>query len=92
MHPRKVEGIRQEDLPEDESVLVDPARERALVLNAIGTIVWELCDGSRTVASMAALIAQQVPGHDVQAIHKDVEAFVAKLVEEGFVQAGFVQS
>jgi PqqD family protein of HPr-rel-A system len=43
---------------DDEVVLYEPASAQTYVLNATGAYVWHLCDGSRTLESIAGLVAE----------------------------------
>ncbi len=45
-------------LSQNELILYDNGQDRPYVLNTTGMIVWEMCDGSHTVKSMAEEIAQ----------------------------------
>ena len=54
MRPRLVEGTVRGELTDGEVVLSVGGGERALILNAVGDAVIELCDGSRTIAEIAA--------------------------------------
>ena len=87
MKPRLISGAVRGELTDGEVVLSVGGGERALILNAVGDAVVELCDGSRTIAEIAAVLNEtlQVPqGVDVA---RDVGAVVDELVRAGFVEA-----
>jgi len=56
-------------------------------LNLVGGMIWERCDGSRSVAEIAAELAVEfeVPGDELLA---DVAQFVDDLAERGWLQHG----
>ncbi len=64
-----------------EGVLVDP-RQGIRVLNAVGTRVWTLADGRRTVADLAQSIASEYDV-DPERAQADVAAFCDDLVTRG---------
>jgi pyrroloquinoline quinone biosynthesis protein D len=58
--------------------------ERGLLLNHTATAILELCDGTRTVAEIAAALRERYPRAD----ESQVAAFLARLRERGLVVAG----
>jgi len=50
------------------------------VLNPVGTRIWELCDGSRSVRQIAEAIAAEFEVTLEQALH-DVEEFLGSLAQ-----------
>jgi hypothetical protein len=58
-----------------------------VILNAVGDAVFELCDGSRTVAEIAGFLkgVLQVP-EDID-VARDVGAVLDELVRAGLVEA-----
>jgi len=67
---------------EDEAVIVTAASGTVKVLNDVGARIWELADGRRTVADIAATIATEYAVDPAQA-QTDTLAFVAELVRRG---------
>ena len=49
-------------------------------LNEVGSRIWELCDGARTVADIARALAEEFEVEDADA-QEDAAAFVAQLAE-----------
>jgi hypothetical protein len=45
----------------DETLIYDLDRHQAHSLNASAAVVWENCDGTRTIADLAALLPQSLP-------------------------------
>lgn len=87
VRPRLVDNVTRSELTDNEVVVSLRGGERALILNAIGDAVLDLCDGSRTVEEIAAFLRANltVPaGADVAA---DVRAVVEELAQAGVVVA-----
>lgn len=78
----------------DEIVLVAPYRQgddsdnegrnQALTLNSSGRAIWELCDGTRSTADIAALLADR-HGVDRNLLESQVGQALAELSRQGFV-------
>jgi hypothetical protein len=62
-----------------EAVVVLPEQGRVKVLNEVGARVWELADGSRTVAEIVAILAREYAA-DPGLIEQDVLVFLNQLV------------
>ena len=56
-----------------------------IVLNPVGTMVWEAVDGERTVEAIADLLAPEFEEVYPDRLREDVEAFVAELRKLDFV-------
>lgn len=87
VRPRLASQVVRGELTEGEVVVSLRGGERALILNATGDTVLDLCDGSRTVEEIAAFLAENLtvpPGADVA---RDVAAIVDELVRAGVVEA-----
>jgi hypothetical protein len=54
--PRQARGVAGRTV-DDEAVLIHPEQGKVRVLNSVGARLWELADGERTIAEMAAVIA-----------------------------------
>lgn len=67
-----------------EAVIVSPEDSTLHTLNEVGTLVWEAADGVTPFADIAARICER---YDVEApvAERDLETFVAKLIEQGLV-------
>ena len=65
-----------------EAVLVHPGQGRVRVLNPVGARLWELADGGRDIAALAAALVAE---YDVspERAEADVLAFCADLVRRG---------
>jgi hypothetical protein len=82
--PRKSERIAARAVDGKAVVVVLDAR-KLHTLNAVGTRVFELCDGVRDVSAIAAQIAVEF---DVAAeiAERDAVAFLTRLIAEGAVE------
>lgn len=70
----------------DSEVVVYQPRERMLtVLNSSAALVWEFCDGSRTVAELVARVASEV-GVGAGDIETDVAAFLQDARARGLIR------
>jgi len=66
----------------DEVLLYHPADTRTVYLNRAASLVWKLCDGTRTVADITALLRGSYP-ESVDTINSDVELALDQFVENG---------
>jgi pyrroloquinoline quinone biosynthesis protein D len=79
--PRLGRGVRMRyDKARDRHVLLLP--ETVVVLNATGTAILELCDGTRTVAGIVAALRERYGEVPEEQVH----AYLAKLVERRHVE------
>jgi hypothetical protein len=67
-----------------EAVLLLPTKGEVKVLNEVGARIWQLADGTRTIAEIAAVISTEYAVQPAQA-EADTLAFVAELAERGIV-------
>jgi hypothetical protein len=86
MRPRRHPNLQAEDLPSGETVVVRPEDGKAVVLNAMGGVVWGLCDGRRAVEEIAAFICTEVPGASLDSVTRDVVALAQQLASAGLVE------
>lgn len=76
-------GVRcHYDKVRDTEVLLGP--ERVLMLDGVGKAILERLDGERTLQDVSAALAQDYAA-PLDVITPDVTAFVADLVDKGFV-------
>lgn len=68
-----------------EAVVSNPDTGCDYTLNSVGTAVWELLDGHRPLAAVAAAVAEsfEVPQSTVR---RDLLALLARLEAEGLVE------
>jgi hypothetical protein len=70
---------------EGEAVLLDLQGRRVLGLNRVGSFVFPLLDGARTVGGLAASVAERF-GVEVRRAEADLRVFLAQLAKRGFVE------
>lgn len=70
---------------DDGVVVVSPQEGQVRVLNKVGTTIWGLIDGRRTVTDLAAALVEQ---YDVplEEARRDLRTFLAELTERGLLQ------
>ena len=81
---RRASGYRIEKL-DDELLLYNPAQTRVIALNGSAALVWQLCDGARSPAEIAALIGEAYP--EAGSVAADVDELLSTLRKAGAVEA-----
>ncbi len=81
----RVSGRCAWQVVEGEAVLLDLQGRTLLGLNRTGSFVLPLLDGNRTVAALAAMVAERF-GVEVRRAEADLRAFLAELARRGFVE------
>ena len=76
VRPRLVDHIMRGELTEGEVVVSLRGGEKALILNAVGDAVLDLCDGSRTVDEIAAFVRANMTVPPEADVSRDVHAVV----------------
>ena len=73
-HPRTASRVFGE-----EAVVISPAENIVRMLNPVGSRIWELCDGTRTIDQIALALAEEF---DVDLAHarQSATAFVTELI------------
>lgn len=85
LRPRPAPGM-QIEVMEGEGILYHPAHNQVTHLNRSAVLVWQLCDGTRRVEEIVALLAAAYP-ESTAAIARDVHATVDQLLRLGCLQA-----
>ena len=80
---RRANGYRIEKL-DDELLLYNPAQTRVIALNDTAALVWQLCDGARSPAEIAALIVEAYP--EAGSVAADVDELLSTLRRAGAVE------
>src|SRR5689334_19583854 len=75
--PRQHPEVETHVLPDGTCLLFDNRTEMGHVLNALGALVWDYCDGSSTVDEIAIEVAGLLP--DVQGIQDQIAQLVTEL-------------
>ncbi|MDH3637142.1 MAG: PqqD family protein [Gammaproteobacteria bacterium] len=68
----------------DEVLLYHPAHTRTVYLNHAASLIWRLCDGTRTVAEIITLLRDSYP-ESADTIESDVESVLNQFAEHGAV-------
>ncbi len=81
--PLPASGYHIETL-DGELLLFDPASDQILQTNQSGALVWQLCDGQRTVADIRDILAAAYPD-DAPSIIQDVPDILAAFAQHGAI-------
>jgi coenzyme PQQ biosynthesis protein PqqD len=81
--PQRRAGYRLEAI-EDEVLLFHPGQTRILYCNQTASLIWQLCDGERTVQEIIALLAQAYPDA-ASDIAQDIESTLQMLEDHGAI-------
>jgi hypothetical protein len=86
--PERRPGVlAQQVKPDDPSlVLLNPKSGEYYTLEAVGTRVWQLSDGKRTISEISAIISQEYD-ESLENIESDVVELVKELIDEELVVA-----
>lgn len=63
-----------------EITIYHPTLTTAVYLNETGALIWELCDGTRTIGNIIELLSEHYPESSEQ-IETDVKQLIAQLIE-----------
>ena len=85
MLPRRSPDAISRDLGDGESVVL-AGEDQAIVLNAVATAVWHLCDGTRDNEAVVTVIAERFPDVALEQIRVDVEGLVRRLLDAGLFE------
>ena len=81
--PRREPGVLAQHAG-DATVLLHPATGFSFTLNDVGSRAWELCDGTRTVTEMAALLSLEFDA-ETETIDADVRPLIEEFIREQLV-------
>lgn len=65
---------------DNEITVYHPSLTTSLYLNETGALIWELCDGKRTVTDVIDILLELYPESSSQ-IHDDVTSIISRLVD-----------
>jgi hypothetical protein len=85
--PKRVQELSTRRLSDEETVVLSPTGS-AIVLNEIGAVVLDLCDGTRTIDDVANILCDALAGAERARVVQDVQAFVESLVASGCLVDG----
>ena len=83
LFPRRAEGVLARKGAK-ELILLDPDSGAYFTLDEVGARVWELCDGTRAVDEIAAILATEYDAPQ-DAISADIEELIEDLAGEKLV-------
>lgn len=72
----------QVELLDDDIILFHPAGETIFSGNKTGALIWELCDGQRTLADISQLLSAAYPDA-ADRIERDVYQTVSTFIRHG---------
>ena len=81
--PKAVEGLRME-IMDGETVLYEENSKKMIYLNESATVVFQLCDGQRTVLEIIEVLTTAYPDAS-SSIAQDIWAVIEYLVQEGAI-------
>lgn len=84
--PVRREGASAVEL-DDNLAVYDDVGQLMILLNSSAGAVWNLCDGSTTVAAMVRELAEKYPD-EASVIGEDVRGTLRKLAELGLIDRG----
>lgn len=64
----------------DDAVVITPAENTVRMLNPVGSRIWQLADGNRTVEEIAAVLVQEFEVDDDEAA-ASTQRFIAELMD-----------
>lgn len=82
--PCRQPGYQLEAL-DGEVLLFNPARERILYCNETASLIWHLCDGTRTGDEIIALLVAAYP-EAAETIPGDVKATLIEFARHGAIR------
>ena len=83
--PQAVEGFQVEKL-DGEIILLHPLRNIIIYSNQSAALIWQLCDGLRSVETIIEILSAAYPEAREQ-IRADVPATLQTLIRQGAIEA-----
>ncbi|MBI5824238.1 MAG: PqqD family protein [Chloroflexi bacterium] len=83
--PTPVDGFQIESL-DGELVLLHPTRNIIIHSNQTGALIWQLCDGARTVEEITEILGAAYPEARDE-IRADVPAVIQTLASRGALES-----
>jgi len=81
--PTRRDNFRFEEM-EGESLLFNEVTKRTIYLNESATVIWRLCDGTRTIRDIIGLLREAYSDAE-EDFETDVRDTVDRLLNEGAV-------
>jgi hypothetical protein len=73
------------DVQDSTISVLETERGRLMLTNPVGAKILQLCDGTHTVEEIAAEVAAEFPGAEVDEIRTDVEEFLTAARGKGVI-------
>jgi hypothetical protein len=83
---RRADNVVKE-VVDDRAFLLDDRGVEMIVLNPVGTMVWDALDESRDAGAIAAVLVDRFADVSLEELERDVGAFLEELREAGLVVA-----
>jgi hypothetical protein len=68
-----------------EATVYHPTLTTAVYLNDTGALIWELCDGDRSISDIIETLGRQYP-ESLSQIESDVKTLIRQLTERGIAE------
>jgi hypothetical protein len=68
-----------------EATVYHPTLTTAVYLNDTGALIWELCDGNRSISGIIEAIGRHYP-ESLSQIESDVKTLIRQLTERGIAE------
>jgi hypothetical protein len=72
---------------DDEMLLFNPKQDTVLYFNQTASLIWQLCDGQRSVEDIVALLKEAYP-EAASGMAEDVRSVINKFQEHGAIKMG----
>jgi hypothetical protein len=82
--PRRESGYLLETI-DNELLLYHPAETKVMYCNQTASLIWQLCDGERTVQQIVDLLVDAYP-EAAEEIARDVRATLQQFADHGAIQ------
>jgi hypothetical protein len=82
--PRRHANAVYREVGDEGGLVVLPGKAEVKVLNPVGSMVFDLLDGSRSVTEIAGAVTAEYEVSEAQAI-EDVQRFVRELAKSGMM-------
>lgn len=82
--PKRGADLSVRRLSDEETVILAPTGS-VLVLNEVGAALLDLCDGTRTVDELDALLCETLRGAIPETVREDVRTFLRVLSDSGCI-------
>jgi coenzyme PQQ biosynthesis protein PqqD len=73
------------ELLDGELLLYHLAETKIMYLNQVASLIWQLCDGERTVEEITAMLCEAFP-ESAEAVASDVIMALEQLLEHGAIR------